>query len=281
MNIKRWALRLACVALVAGAVLIGAGQDAAVVASDHDDGETNIKSRNTGLTDLFVFREDWHSGNAADADNLIFIMCTNPRSLPRQHYYFNTNALYNFHVTRNAGNNVTVSGREDVRFEFSFGAPNAAGRQSIRLVRHNSVGGVLASSEDLAPTGPALTTPARPLLVGNAPTTATFTDSAGNTYTVFAGLREDPFFFDVNAFFKLRAAIRPDGGAGPTDTDLAGVNANSFATNDEQSIDFAKNYNVNAIVLRVPIAALQSASSETSFDVWETISLPSSLTVFQ
>lgn len=278
MEIKRWALRLACVALVAGAVLIGAGQKDAVIASDHDDGETNIKSRNTGLTDLFVFREDWHSGNAAHANNLVFVMCTNPRSLPRQHYYFNTNALYNFHVTRNASNDDTVSGREDIRFEFAFGAPNADGQQSIRMIRHNLVGGAIVFSETLVATTP-LTTPARPLLSGNAPVTNTFTDAAGNTYTVFAGLREDPFFFDVNAFFKLRAAIR--GSAGPTDTDIAGVNANSFATNDEQSIDFAKNYNVNAIVVRVPIAALQSPASETSFDVWETITLPSSLTVFQ
>ena len=279
MDIKRWALRLACVALVAGAVLLGTGQDSAVVASDHDDGETNIKSRNTGLTDLFVFREDWHSGNAADADNLIFVMCTNPRSLPRQHYYFNTNALYNLHVTRNAGNNVAVSGREDVRFEFAFGEPNAAGRQLITVIRHNLVGGVIVSSETLASATTVLTAPARPLLAGTTSPSNTLTDAAGNTYTLFAGLREDPFFFDVNAFFKLRAAIR--GSAGPTDSDLTGINENSFATNDEQSIDFAKNYNVNAIVLRVPIAALQSGASETSFDVWETITLPAALTVYQ
>jgi len=55
-----------------------------VVASDHDDGETNIKSRNTNLTDLYVFREDWETNSNADQGNLIFAMNTNPRSLPRQ-----------------------------------------------------------------------------------------------------------------------------------------------------------------------------------------------------
>ncbi len=38
-----------------------------VTASDHDDGVNGIKSPVHNITDLYVFREDWQTDNAADA----------------------------------------------------------------------------------------------------------------------------------------------------------------------------------------------------------------------
>jgi hypothetical protein len=78
---------------------------------------------------------------------------------------------------------------------------------------------------------------------------------------VFAGLREDPFFFDVEQYFRVRAGAR---GLGP---------AAGFRSPDK-AIDFAKGYNVNAIALRVPIKFLQGSTSAKTFDVWQTISVP-------
>lgn len=273
MQLRQWAARFVLGALVAGLAfsIVGLRSDR-VKASDHDDGETNIKSRNASLTDLFVFREDWYTGVANDANNLIFIMGTNPRSLPRQHYYFNTNALYNFHVTRNANNNDAVSGREDLRFEFSFGAPDANNQQAIRFNVHNIANGVPTNTTLGVATNP-VTTAARPLLAGtNTPVVNTFNVN-GTNIDVFAGLREDPFFFDVEAYFRLRASLR--GSNSPTDVDPIG-----FAPNTAQSVDFAQGYNINAIVMRVPIAFLQ-ANGETSFDAWETITMPGNITVYQ
>ena len=113
-----------------------------------------------------------------------------------------------------------------------------------------------------------LTTPAPGLLGNPNPTIVNnnFTVT-GTPITVFAGLREDPFFFDVEAFFRVRAALA---GGGP--------GATFFATDDAN--DFAQGYNVNSIVVRVPISFLQQ-NSETSFDVWETISVPSDLAARQ
>ena len=54
------------------------------------------------------------------------------------------------------------------------------------------------------------------------------------------GLGEDPFFFDVEQFFKVRA--------GAVD-------------------EFAKQ-NVNSIVIRMPVAYLQTAAMEQVFDIW-------------
>lgn len=254
-------------ALLLGGGLLYGSHPAPVVASDHDDGETNIKSRNLSLTDLYVFREDWQTGVAVDASNLVMVMNTNPRSLPRQQYFFNKDAVYSFNIGRQSDANNGVSGRTDMRLDFRFSAPSASGQQTFTM-DVVQIANELPSSM-VTVTGGA-TTPAAPL-VGNPnpqPVVNNF-DVNGRTVTVFAGLREDPFFFDVQAFFKVRAALAA---AGP---------AAGFAPTADTSQDFAKDYNVNAIVVRVPIAVLQSAAQETTFDVWETISLPNELAARQ
>ena len=256
--ISKW--KIFAAAFVASGALLYGSQTAPVVASDHDDGETQIKSRNLNLTDLYVFREDWHSGVAGDSANLVMVMNTNPRSLPRQQYFFNTEATYSFHIGRQASADNAVTGVDNMRFDFRFGAPNANGQQafSMDVVNLDITG--LPTSQTTVDTG--LTTPAAPLLGTPAAVNNTFNVN-GNAITVFAGLREDPFFFDVEQFFKVRAALA---GAGP---------AAAFSA-PADSTDFAAGYNVNTIVVRAPISFLQ-ANGETTFDVWESITLPNDL----
>jgi hypothetical protein len=66
---------------------------------------------------------------------------------------------------------------------------------------------------------------------------------------IFAGLREDPFFFDVQQFFKVRAGAA---GLGPKE---------SFQSRSEAE-DFAKEYNVNSIVVRLPLAVIEGALAQ-------------------
>jgi Domain of unknown function (DUF4331) len=82
----------------------------------------------------------------------------------------------------------------------------------------------------------------------------------GSKFAIFAGLREDPFFFDVEQFFRVRAGAL---GKGP---------AVGFRPAN-QAIDFAKGYNANSIVLRIPRKFIQGATNATIFDIWETISV--------
>jgi hypothetical protein len=164
-----------------------------------------------------------------------------------------------------------VTGWEDVRLQFSFAAANATtGQQQFTLTQYGFTNNTVQTSTVV---GTGNTTPAAPLL-GKSPAPAPVLNTVGN-YTVFAGLREDPFFFDVEQFFKIRAAVA--GAAGPSLT--AGTLPGGFRTSD-QAQDFAQGYNVNAIVVRVPIANLQS-SGETAFDVWETITIPPAYATFQ
>ena len=236
----------------------------AVRASDHDDGETPDKGRNRNLTDLYVFREGDQTGVAADNANLIFIMNTNPRSLARQQYFFSSTARYEFHVTRTDSRDKRATGIDDLVLRFEFGNPTTASQQAITMTLIPFTNGTAGTPAPIA-LSPGLTTPAVNG-IGNpnpAPVVNTGT-SGGSAVTVFAGLREDPFFFDVEQFFRVRAFLLgvgpdPNPGGGPF-RDL------------DHSVDFAKGYNVNAIVVRVPIALLQQGSSSTIFDVWETIS---------
>lgn len=249
MNLRN-ALAALTVALLAGAI-----GWVAVRASDHDDGETDRKSRSLNLTDLYVFREnDQDSG--AGAGNLVLVMNTNPRSVARQQYYFSTNARYEFHLTQRADKFAAVTGGDDVTLRFEFDAPDASNQQAMTLTAIRN-GSTLKTTTKVGG-GVIVTTPITSAAVTN------MVELGGSTMKVFAGLREDPFFFDVEQFFKIRAdwrAAAPGSGTVvPRDLDTA--------------VDFAKGYNVNAIVVSVPISFLANGSGATTFDVWETISVP-------
>jgi hypothetical protein len=219
-------------------------------ASDHDDGETDIKGRNLNLTDLYVFREIDQNPNA-NAEDLVFIMNTNPRSVARQQYFFSTNARYEFKVGRAQSNDATPIGLADVTLRFEFSAPDANNQQKITVTA--LLQGATFSTAQTVDGKAILTTPIT--MAGPLNNTISL---AGSQLTVFAGLREDPFFFDVEQYFRVRSGAL---GKGP---------AVGFRS---PGLDFAAGYNVNAIAVRVPRAFLQGATNATTFDVFETVSI--------
>jgi hypothetical protein len=117
----------------------------------------------------------------------------------------------------------------------------------------------------------------------------------GSTFRYFVGARQDGFHFDVIRYFQVRAfaAARFFGGTGGLGDSTAGLEANcrgdAFLSvlgggdDDADDVnlfnppscapDFTKNYNVTAITVDLPVAALQD-SGEVVFDTWSTISLP-------
>lgn len=217
-----------------------------IMASDHDDGEVDTKGRNLNLTDLYVFREKDQNPNAADGD-LVLVMNTNPRSVARQQYYFSNNARYEFKLTRVADKEATPTGQEDVTLRFEFSAPNDRNQQQIKFTVVKDGKEVSASNLRTTP------------LKADKPIINQL-EADGGKLAVFAGLREDPFFFDVEQFFRVRAGAL---GIGP---------AVGFRPAN-QAIDFAKGYNTNTIAVRVPQKFLQGKTGATAYDVWETISL--------
>lgn len=223
-----------------------------VGASDHDDGENDLKARALNFTDLFVFRESDQTGNAADDENLILIMNVNPRSLPGQQYYFSTQARYDFRISRRHDVNDPVTGASDVRIGFRFGPPDENRRQRIFVAARVDRTHLTSREEHLRTT---------PLGTPEDGLGANDISLGGARMTVFAGHREDPFFFDVVQFFKVRAGAA---GFGPP----AGFNP------PESAMDFTTGYNVLSIVVRVPISLLSGSTGAKVFDVWETLGYP-------
>jgi hypothetical protein len=217
-----------------------------------------------GIASLVVYGCEQDQTGVVPPDNaLIFIMCANPRSVARQQYYWATNARYEFHVSRvPSGIDGAVTATDDVILRFEFGAPDVNKRQQIIVtaIRDGVAESATLRSDNSLPV---LTRP----LEATEPTSVPASDIHpvslfGSTLTVFSGLREDPFFFDVEQFFRIRAGA-PGIGQGPA----AGPRTLDTA------LDFTKGYNVNSIVVRVPRAFLQGTGSATVFDVWETISV--------
>ena len=228
-------------------LLLGGVTPTMLHASDHDDGEVDTKGRNLNLTDLYVFREKDQNASASKED-LVFIMNTNPRSVARQQYFFSTNARYEFHVSRVKNNDAAATGRSDVILRFEFGAPNKNQEQPMLIT---------AIRDGKTIQRKAITTS----LQRNKAQVKQVSLGSGTKMSVFAGLREDPFFFDVEQFFRVRAGAL---GLGP---------AVGFRPPNE-AVDFATGYNVNAIAVRIPRKFLQGKTTATTFDVWETISVP-------
>ncbi|MDJ0705295.1 MAG: DUF4331 domain-containing protein [Leptolyngbyaceae cyanobacterium MO_188.B28] len=239
-------LRLA--GLVLGTALILGGGAYYLQASDHDDGEVDTKGRNLNLTDLYVFREQDQNPHAS-ANNLVLIMNTNPRSVARQQYYFSTNARYEFHISQRPDKNAPVTGKADVTLRFEFSPPNKQNEQQVT---------VTAIRNGRKISGSAVTTPLNDQSpnISEAPL-------GRSRLKIFAGLREDPFFFDVEQYFRVRAGAV---GIGP---------AEGFRTPD-RAVDFATGYNVNTIAVQVPKRLLQGRGNTNVFDIWTTISVPDS-----
>lgn len=271
---KRKRLALLSMSLAAAiAVVAVAGRP--TYASDHDDGETDLKARALNLSDHFAFR------SPADASKLTMIMYFNPRSLPGKQYFLSTKARYELHVSKAATKTAAPTGKDDFLFRFEAGAPAADGSQPLTVT-------VFKDGQSLGTTTGMTTTIDKSragAIVDNKGTVG------GIELRYFVGPRADSFAFDVVRFFQVRSFLASrffggtdgKGNAGATLADncrgdkfLGAENGQSDGDNvnlfnpPSCAPDFTKNLNVTAIVLNVPIASLDDA---TIFDTWSTISV--------
>jgi hypothetical protein len=178
------------------------------------------------------------------------VMNTNPRSVARQQYFFNPNARYEFHISQANNKDAIPTGQDNIVLRYEFKQPGPNNQQEFRMT-------TLANGKVLSVNG-GKTTPLAP--DPNAAPIVNRLTVSGRYVETFVGLREDPFFFDVEQFFRVRAGlakIGPSVGFRPA----------------SQALDFAKGYNVNSIVARVPRPILRNGTNATVFDVWTTISV--------
>lgn len=196
---------------VAGLALAGSLAVAALPsgAADHLDAPVVKKDGRTDITDVYAFQ------SKEDPQNTVLIMNVNPLAGVVSGTTFDPKGTYEFAVDNDG------DAHEDVTLSVQFSNP-ASGAQRVQVKRGN-------------------------VAVGNGATGTEIELRGGGA--AWAGVADDPFFFDLQAF---RDQVKGAGGS------------RTFC--DADAVDFFAGTNVSSIVLEVPSAWLTSASS--NIGVW-------------
>src|SRR5688572_5981144 len=205
-------------ASIASSVLILViGLVPAANAADHLDSPTVSAKGAVDITDLYTF-------SAGGGTRTVFIVGVNPGAgvLPTSGTTFGHNVDYFIKIDRNGDL------LPDTRFRFNFGRADGSGDQSYRLWRDSE-------------------------LIATGHTGATTRLGGGGRVT--AGLFDDPFFFDLDAF---KAVV------------LGSGSGREFC--DAETNDFFLGLNINALVLRVPNSWL--GGSGKNLGVWASTEAP-------
>jgi hypothetical protein len=87
---------------------------------------------------------------------------------------------------------------------------------------------------------------------------------------LFAGPRDDPFFIDLEAFFRILPDRRPE--TGPLSTITQGPLTFRSATGSDPAVDYVRGFNDMAIVIDLPTSAIANPATNGRFGVWGTTS---------
>lgn len=205
---------LAAVALIIGSTALRVG------AADHLDAPTVKKDGRIDINDIYVFQ-------GQNAANTALVMTVNPAAGLLSPTTFRPGALYEFKV--DTGTNAI----EDIALRVKFGGVRSDGSQSVQVLR--ATGSQARSGGGGSPIGHGSTGQVIQLAGGG---------------RAWAGLADDPFFFDLARFQTFKATLLAGGGL----ADLGGL-VDCTRTNPAPT-DFFLGLNLTAIVIELPDAAL-------------------------
>ena len=228
--------KFALLALGIAVSTIGVGT---LFASDHQDTPEVELNPRMDINDVYAFP------TPGNANNVTLVMTTSS-PIAGQSASFDPNLLYQLKVDN------TGDGVEDAVFQITF--DNNTGASQNVTVR--------------GPVAPVTSGVRTTLATGGTEATGTVgTTISSGSLKAFAGLRADPFFIDLEQFFKILPDRRPS--TGPLSIPLTQT-ATSFRN---PGVDLLRPFNALAIVIEVPKSQLQSSTAtDAKFGVWGTIS---------
>jgi hypothetical protein len=234
---RRWVAASAVVALC------GAAAFGIVQASDHQDTPDVELNAASDMTDLYVFP-------GSSPDRIVLVMNSwaflTPAETPTS--FFDPNLLYQFKID-NSGDAV-----EDKVIQVTFSGYGPDQKVQVRGPIAPPVPG--AMDNEIAD--------ATPTLTGTVNTVAG--DATG--MQLFAGHRDDPFFIDLEQFFRILPDRKPV--TGP----LASLPDTPTATawrGPGEAVNYISGFNVLSIVVELPVSEL-SAGGNSRLGIWGTIS---------
>ena len=235
--------KIAACSVAAFAIAAPAAYHFKATASDHADTPAIAASPGVDLTDVYVFPSPANPANVVLAMNVHPLIPSGAGSSA----IFDPNVLYQFKIDNN-GDSV-----EDLVIQARFIGSGASQKVNIAGPIKPSRIGTQSQFER----------PDRVLGTINSAFTAS------NGVKVFAGAREDSFFFDLDQFLK----ILPDRATPITGVAVANPNQPQLATfrPKGQAQDFLKGLNVLSIVVELPKSMVRG-SSNGKIGVWCTTS---------
>jgi hypothetical protein len=211
-------------------------------ASDHQDTPEVELSPRMDVNDVYAFP-------GSSPDRVVLVMTTSSPITPAQSASagFDPNLLYQLKVD-NTGDAV-----EDRVIQITFSGTGGAQQVTVRGPVAPAQPGTLNTLVDGGPT-----------LTG-----ATNTNlGAASGVQAFAGIRDDPFFLDLEQFFRIVPDRKPV--SGPLSQLPDQPSASAFRPAG-QAVDYLRGLNTLAIVLEMPSAMLTDGGTR-KIGVWGTIS---------
>jgi hypothetical protein len=234
-------LAIAAVVAAAGSVLAVR----ALSASDHQDTPLVEFSPQYDVNDVYAFPAPGYPTRTVLA--LSTRSPITPASTPGATFGTKDQQLYQIKIDN------TGDAREDLVLQVTF--TGKAGKQKVTLrgpVAPNSVG----TTNTLV---------GGPQVKGETNTIITSGD-----IKLFAGPRDDPFFIDLEAFFRILPDRRPEGG--PLSTITQGPLTFRAASGPNPAVDFLRGFNDLAIVIELPTSMIANPATNGRFGVWGTSS---------
>ena len=242
---KTWITRRERIVPILAVTVVLAGMAAArtLVASDHQDTPEVELSPRYDVNDVYAFP-------AADPSRIALILGTSspltPSGTPSARFGTKDKELYQIKV------DVNGDAVEDLVFQITFTGKN---KQKVTL---------------RGPYAPKTSGAQGNVLVGGKQIKGSVGEVIGdaNGVKLFAGPRDDPFFIDLEQFFRIIPDRRPS--TGPLS--VLPAPASSFRAAGE-AVDFVRNFNDLAIVVELPVAMLSADGKHPGrFGVWGTTS---------
>ena len=230
--------------LVAGLVValgVGVLTTRHVLASDHQDSPDVELNPSMDMTDFYAFPGSSSGRIALVLNSWAFLT---PAETPSTS--FDPNLLYQFKIDN------TGDAKEDLVMQVVFTGTGA--NQTVSLYGPIAPPVVGAMQNTLSTSKPVLTGKVNTMLGSN------------TGIQLFAGARSDPFFIDLEQFFRVLPDRKPV--TGP----LAQLPSTQSATSFRNpGIDYVKGHNVLSIVVELPTSML-TAGGNTKLGLWGTIS---------
>jgi uncharacterized protein DUF4331 len=209
--------------------------------SDHQDTPEVELNPAADMTDVYAFP-------GASPDRTVLVLNSWAFITPAQttNTYFDPNLLYQFKIDNN------TDGVEDKVIQITFNGAGGDQTVEVRGPIAPPVAGAMGNM--VANTVPAVSGPINTVL------------GSASGMQVFAGWRDDPFFIDLEQFFRIIPDRKPV--TGPLAQLPDAPSATAFRS---PGIDYVKGFNVLSIVIELPTAWL-TAGGNPKIGLWGTIS---------